>query len=62
MYNIYADDLLFYSDTIPSENVKIIDPHLTLADSAAGSLEFSLPPMNVGYEKIKRIFASLEIY
>lgn len=55
MYNIYADDLLFYSDTIPSENVKIIDPHLTLADSAAGSLEFSLPPMNVGYEKIKRM-------
>lgn len=49
MYSIYADNLLIYSDVTPAEEVKVIDPKLTLADSAAGSLTMTLPTCNVGY-------------
>ena len=55
MYEIYADEMLFHSDVTPLESVKVTDPKLTLADSAAGSLEFVLPPGNVGYDVIKRM-------
>ena len=55
MYEIWADDLLIYSDITPLESVKVIDPTLTLADSAAGSLEMTLPPTNAGYFEIKRM-------
>ena len=55
MYSIYADDLLIYSDTYPAPEVKVIDPLLELADSAAGKLEMTLPPTNVGYSSIQRM-------
>ena len=56
MYEIWADDdLLIYSDVSPLESVKVIEPRLTLADSAAGSLEMTLPPTNVGYSVIQRM-------
>lgn len=55
MYEIWADDLLIYSDITPLESVKVIEPKLTLADSAAGSLEMTIPPTNIGYDVIKRM-------
>ena len=51
MYEIWAGDLLIHSDVTPLETVKAINPVLTLEDSAAGSLEFSLPPINKGYSQ-----------
>ena len=61
MYEIYADDLLIHSDVTPLDTVKAINPHLTMEDSAAGSLEFSLPPINVGYsqETLKRMVTDI---
>lgn len=63
MYEIYADDLLIHSDITPLETHKVVNPHLTLEDSAAGSLEFVLPPINVGYEqdKIKRMTTDIVV-
>lgn len=52
MYEIYANNTLIFSDTTPLESYKILNPRLTLEDSAAGSLEFTLPPGNVGYNLI----------
>lgn len=59
MYEIWADDLLIYSDISPLETVKVIEPKLTLADCAAGSLEMTLPPINVGYNVIKRMITDI---
>ena len=63
MYEIWADDLLIHSDVTPLETVKAINPVLTLEDSAAGSLEFSLPPVNVGYSdtKLKRMVTNITV-
>ena len=63
MYEIYAGDLLIHSDVTPLDTVKAINPHLTLEDSAAGSLEFSLPPINVGYSQdtVKRMVTDIVV-
>lgn len=57
MYEIYANELLIHSDITPLESVKAINPVLHMADSAAGSLDLSLPPINTGYsqEVVKRM-------
>lgn len=63
MYEIWAGDLLIHSDVTPLETVKAINPVLTLEDSAAGSLEMSLPPINVGYnqDKLKRMVTDITV-
>lgn len=63
MYEIWADDLLIHSDVTPLETAKVINPHLTLEDSAAGSLEMSLPPINVGYSQdiLKRMVTNIVV-
>lgn len=61
MYEIWADDQLIYSDVTPLETVKVVNPKLTLADSAAGQLDMSLPPINVGYESIKRMTTDITV-
>ena len=63
MYEIWADNLLIHSDVTPLNTVKVINPHLVLEDSAAGSLEFSLPPINVGYgqDTLKRMVTNIVV-
>ena len=63
MYEIWAGDLLIHSDVTPLDTVKAINPVLTLEDSAAGSLEMSLPPINVGYsqDKLKRMVTDITV-
>ena len=62
MYSIFADDLCIYHDISPLENVKVINPVLTLEDSAAGSLTMTVPPTNVGYNFIKRMVTDIYVY
>lgn len=63
MYEIWAGDLLIHSDITPLDTVKVINPHLVLEDSAAGSLEFTMPPINVGYsqDKVKRMVTDITV-
>lgn len=49
MYSIYADDVCIFDDSVENIRVKLIEPTLTMEDSAAGSLEFTLPTQNDGY-------------
>lgn len=49
MYSVFADDICIYDDSVENIQVKLIDPKLTMEDSSAGSLEFTLPTQNVGY-------------
>lgn len=49
MYSVYADDVCIFDDSVENIRVKLIDPQLVMEDSAAGSLEFTLPVQNDGY-------------
>lgn len=55
MYSIFADSTCIFNDVTPLESLKISEPKLVMEDSAAGSLEFVLPPGNAGYDIIERL-------
>ena len=61
MYSIYADGTCIYSDLSVSEELCLIDPKLELEDSAAGSLEITIPPSNVGYSLVKRMTSEITV-
>lgn len=53
MYRIYSrvgdKEICLHDDTVDSQAVKVGEPKLTLEDSAAGSLTFTLYPNNIAY-------------
>ena len=53
---------LLYSTTTPLPEYKVINPVLNLEESAAGSLEFKLPPTNAFYEKIGMMTSTIRVY
>lgn len=61
MYSIYADGVCVYSDLSVSDELSVISPKLTLEDSAAGSLEMTLPAANVGYSVIDRLNSEIVV-
>lgn len=61
MYSIYADDVCIYNDSFSLDNMKVIDPKLTLEDSSAGSLSMTLPPSNIGYDTIVRMVTDISV-
>ncbi len=62
MYSIYADGICIYNDAFALDNMKVIDPKLTLEDSAAGSLSMILPPSNIGYGTIVRMVSDISVH
>lgn len=70
MYSIFADNTAFeggtnvciYNDVTPLKTCKLINPKLVMEDSAAGSLEFVLPPGNAGYDLINPMTTDLVVY
>lgn len=62
MYSIYADGICIYNDAFALDNMKVIDPKLTLEDSAAGSLSMTLPPSNIGYGTIVRMVSDILVH
>ena len=54
MYSIYADGVCIYNDVFSLDDMKVVNPKLTLEDSAAGSLELTLPHTNKAYDTIVR--------
>lgn len=61
MYSIYADDVCIYSDVFALESMKVLNPKLTLEDSAAGSLTMKLPQKNIGYSSIARLTTDISV-
>ena len=57
MYSVFATvaghTVCLHDDTVSNSSVKLVDPVLTLEDSAAGSLTFKIAPNNVGYNEIE---------
>lgn len=55
MYQIFVDDTLIYDESSNDIRLKITDGKLTLEDNSAGSLEFTIPSINVGYGMVRRM-------
>lgn len=55
MYTFYADGQLFYDPDISNEGYSVLDPKLVFELNKSGSLEFTMPPDNVLYDKIQRL-------
>lgn len=61
MYQVYADDCLIYDDTRAETTLKLVNPKLSLSDSAAGSFTMTVPPGNPGYEIIQRMTTKIRV-
>ena len=62
MFKIYADDLLFYDDESPLESLKVLSPKLSIAQNSVGSLTFTVPPGNVGYDHLERLITWIRVF
>lgn len=61
MYSIYAGDLCIYNDQFALPERTVINPKLVLEDNSAGSLTFTLPVTNVGYNSITRLATDISV-
>ena len=61
MYSIYADGVCIYNDVFSLDNMKMLNPKLTLEDSAAGALEMALPHTNKAYATIVRMVTDISV-
>ena len=61
MYSIYADDLCIYNDVLPTKELKLISPSLTMEENSAGSFSTKIPKDNPGYNSINRMTTEISI-
>lgn len=61
MYSIYADGVCIYNDVFSLDDMKAVNPKLTLEDSAAGALEMALPHTNKAYDTIVRMVTDISV-
>lgn len=64
-YDIVAstDEYVIWNDIAgEDDSLKMIDPELSLEVNKAGTLTFSLPPTNVGYDMIKPLITRVKVY
>lgn len=59
MYNIYCDNELIFD---LSSDISLISPILKLQDNNAGTLEFSIVPDNIIYDKIKKMKSEIKVF
>lgn len=61
MYQIYSDNICIHSDVSPDSSLKAVGTKLSLAAGAAGSLNFTLPKPNIGYDSVERLTSTLRV-
>lgn len=61
MYSIFAGDTCIYDGQSPLEEVKVTDPKLSMADNSAGSLTFTMPPQNAGYDFVEHLSTEIVV-
>lgn len=62
MYKIYADNTLFFDDTLQSQpELQLLDVKLTQEVNKAGCLEFTIPPQNVAYSLLQKLKTTIVI-
>ncbi|HBA50092.1 MAG TPA: hypothetical protein DCZ91_20330, partial [Lachnospiraceae bacterium] len=62
MYTIYADGQLVYAPTLASEGYAAVDPQVVVELNRAGSAQFTLPPDNVMYDRIRKLKSVVTVY
>lgn len=62
MYTIYVDDNLIYSPTLAEDGYYVTAPTLQLELNLASTLEFTLPPDSVGYNRINKLKSIVTVY
>lgn len=62
MYSIYGDGVCIYTDVSLLDDRKVLNPKLQLTDNAAGSLDITIPPGNIGYDLLKRMKSEIVVY
>lgn len=61
MYKIYVDGVCIHDDQLLDDEVKVINPKLTLSDNSSGSFTFTIPTINVGYSVAKRMISVVNV-
>lgn len=62
MYTIFADDLCIYDDLNNRDAYRLINPVWHREENTGGSLTFSMPVCNIGYDKVERLKSHIYIY
>ena len=61
MYTVFADGIKIFDDQLVTNDCLLINPKLSLSDSAAGSLSFTLPTCNIGYSTVQRLTSDIVV-
>ena len=64
MYSVFLsnkgeDPIMIFNDKIPNTELALISPTLNVESGQAGSFEATLPPTNVGYNKIEQLTSEI---
>ena len=62
MFTIYSDNTLIYDDTSADQSLRLISPKLSLSQNSAGSLTFTVPPGNAGYNSLDRLTSLIRVF
>ena len=62
MYYVYCDGNLIYDPFDLDPETKLISPELDLADSAAGSFSFTIPPGHAACDDLERMTSTLAVF
>lgn len=62
VYTVYAGDALIHHSQSPNPEIKLVNPKVTLEDTAAGSFSCVIPPSNVGYDLVQRLTTIIYVY
>ena len=60
MYQVRCDDYVIYD--LRDNDLKIISPKLTTELGKTGTFDFTIPPQNTNYDKIKKLKSIITIY
>lgn len=61
MYTIYADDMCIYDDLSCDDSLRLVDPSWHREDNTSGSLTFTMPIINIGYNNVERLKTHISI-
>lgn len=62
MYTIFSDDVCIYDDLNNTNEYRLIDPVWHREDNTSGSLTFTMPTCNAGYNVVERLKSRIFIY
>lgn len=62
MYEIYCDDVCIYDDLNNQAEFRLISPELDLEDNTAGTLSFTMPVTNEGYNSLTRLKSLIKVF